>query len=233
MELVVAYIAKGLMLLTSIILYVYLFSSIIPSFIMKLRMKEENTCDRGIKKFIYPNGRCVLYETELDIRKYISSYALFTEDGYKYIKCKAVRGVSVLRYDVYAFNIDNKLIDIIGVNEVLGKDDYTEAIALPPETSYVRFVLRRADNKTISSKILADYPVARYIICAIVVAVATLIEAMIMYAIVKDIFINALRLRIELASTGSMLFAAFFISLVAAGLTVLAYRRNCKKVINK
>jgi hypothetical protein len=169
----------------------------------------------------------------LATRKYISSYALYTEDGYKYIKCKAVRGVSVLRYDVYAFDVKNKLIDIIGVSEVLGKEDYTEAIALPPETSYARFVLRRVDNKTFSNKILVNYSFIRYLICASIVAISTMIEAMITYVIVKDILINALRVRIELASMGNMIFASACISVLVAALTVLAYRRNCKKVINK
>jgi hypothetical protein len=232
-ELLIAYIAKGLTLLISIILYVYLFSAVIPNFIMRLRVKRENTRDRGIKKFVYPNGRCVLYETELSIRKFISNYALYTEDGYKYIKCKAVHGVSALRYDIYAFDVRNKLIDIIGISEVLGADDYTESVPLPPETSYVRFVLRKADDKYYSNQILLDYSSMRYVICAIVVALATALEATLMYVIVKDILINALRLKIQLSSTVNMIVAILVISLLVAGFTVLAYRRNCKKVVNR
>ena len=37
----------------------------------------------------------------------------------------------------------------------------------------------------------------------------------------------------ELASMGNMIFASACISVLVAALTVLAYRRNCKKVINK
>ena len=128
--------------ITSIVLYVYLFSVIIPKGIMRIKLKYQGTCDRGLKKFIYPNGRCVLYEPELLIRKYIPLYALYTEDGYKYLKCKATERVSYLRYDVYAFDNRNKLIDIIGVAEAIGADRYTDNVSLPPATSYVRLVVR-------------------------------------------------------------------------------------------
>lgn len=233
MELMVAYIAKGLVLVLSMVLYVYLFSAIIPKFIMKLRVKKENTRDRGLKKFIYSNGRCVLYETELSVRKYISNYALYTEDGYKYIKCLATDTVRNLSYDVYAFDNRNKLIDIIAVSEILGEERYTSSVALPPETSYVRFVLRKVDNEYSSKKVYVDYSIVRYIICASVVALATAIESAFMYKVVKDILINALRLKIELASSARMIVTVAIISLLVAGLTVLAYLRNSKKVINR
>ena len=232
-EFIVTYIAKGLLLFISMILYIYLFSSVIPNFIMKLRVKGENTCDRGLKRFTYPNGRCVLYETELGVREYVSSYALYTEDGYKYIKCKAAPYVSALRYDIYAFNVNNKLIDVIGVSEVLGKDCYTESVALPPETSYVRLVLRRADDKYYSNSLLLGYSPVRYVVCATVVALATALEGTLIYVLAKDILFNALRIKIQLASVTGMIFAIMGIALTVAGLTVLAYRRNVKKVINK
>lgn len=233
MELVVAYIAKGLVLVLSMVLYVYLFSAIIPKFIMKLSVKGENTRDRGLKKFTYSNGRCILYETELSIRKYITNYALYTEDGYKYIKCQVSDGIANLKYDVYAFDNRNKLIDIISVTETLGEERFTSSVSLPPETSYARFVLRKVDNEYSSKAIYVNYSIARYIICASIVALATAIESAFIYVVVKDILINALRLKIELSSSLRMIISTILISLVVAGLTVLAYRRNSKKVINK
>lgn len=233
MELVISYIAKALVLITSMILYVYLFSAIIPRFIMRLSCKKENTRDRGLKKFIYPNGRSVLYEPELSVRKYVSNYALYTEDGYKYIKCKTAPQVKYLKYDVYAFDNQNKLVDIINVKERLSESGYTSAVALPPETSYVRFVLRKADAEYFSNQEIAVYSPIRYCVCAGVVAFATAIEAAAIYSFVKDLLINALRLRIELSSPVGMTFMTLLISSLVAGLTILAYRRNCKKVINR
>ena len=233
MELVISYIAKAIVLFTSMALYVYLFSSIIPKFIMQLRCKKENTCDRGIKKFIYPNGRCILYETELKIRGYVSSYVLYTENGYKYLKCRTAQKINRLRYDVYAFDNKNKLIDIVEVNEVIGYNEYSNAVLLPPETSYARFVLRKADSLYASKEIVAVYPLWQYIVCASVVALATACESAIIYLLSRNLILNALRLKIALSSPILMLIFTVAISLIVAGLTVLAYRRKCKKVINR
>lgn len=241
MEVIISYIAKVLVLITSMVLYIYLFSAIIPKFIMRLKCKKENTRDRGIKKFIYDNGRCVLYEPELSVREYVSNYALYTEDGYKYIKCKTARELKSIRYDVYVFDNRNKLIDIVNVNETLKEKGYTSAVMLPPETSYVRFVLRRADAMYSSNKVIATYSPIRYCICAGVVAIATAIEATFIYSFVREIYLlatealykNGLRLQLTIIGPVGMIFMILGISLIAAGLTVLAYRRNCKKVINR
>lgn len=236
MALIISYIAKILMLIVSMVLYVYLFSAIIPRFIMKLSCKKENTRDRGIKKFKYPNGRCVLYEPEFSVRDYISNYALYTENGYKYVKCKISPGISALKYDVYAFDNQNELIDIITVLEVVGDGEFTESVLLPPETSYVRLVLRKADDYS-SNEILVHYTKKRMIICASVVAAATAIESIIIYSITKDFFENALGagryIYYYVNSSIGMTFLTLINSAIAAGLTFLAYRRNCKKVINK
>ena len=233
MTLVISYIAKAIVLFTSMALYVYLFSAIIPKFIMKLGCKKENTCDRGIKKFIYPNGRCILYEPELKIRDYISSYVLYTENGYKYLKCRTAQKINHMRYDVYAFDNKNRLIDIVAVNEVVGYNEYSNDVYLPPETSYARFVLRKADSLYASREIVAVYALWRYIVCASVVAVATAVEAAIIYVISKNIIFDALRLKMQISSPMLMLIFTVVISLITAGLTVLAYRRKCKRVINR
>ena len=235
MELVVAYIAKAVLLITSVVLYVYLFSKIIPNFIMKVGLKNKNitTRDRGLKKFIYPDGRCVLYEPELAVRRYVKSYALYTEGGYKYIRCKAADGVGNLWYDVYAFDNKNKLIDVVAVAEELSLARYTASVALPPETSYVRFVLRQADNDYSSNEILLGYSKVRYIICSVIVALSTFVESIFMYAILRDFIVNAFNLHIGLLSPFVMFFVSIGIAALVTALTVLAYFRNSKKVINR
>ena len=104
---------------------------------------------------------------------------------------------------------------------------------LPPETSYARFVLRKADSRYASNEVIAVYAIWRYIVCAAVVAMATACESMLIYVLAKDLMINALRIRIELSGLLLMMVFTVGISLLVAGLTILAYRRNCKKVINR
>lgn len=233
MNLIISYISRGLVLIISIILYVYLFSTIVPKFIMRLSCKDEATKDRGLKKFVYPRGRCVLYETEISVRKYVSNYVLYTEDGFKYLKCKTNSRLKSIKYDVYVFDNQSKLIDIIAVSETIITEGYTKTVALPPETSYIRFVLRRADAEYYSNQVIAEYSNQRYIICAGVIAAATMIESLVVYFLASDLLKNALKLRIGIIDVVGMIFMSLIISAIAAGLTVLAYRRYCKKVINK
>lgn len=235
MELVVAYVAKAVLLITSVVLYMYLFLKIIPNFIMKAGLKNKNitTYDRGLKKFIYPEGRCVLYEPELAARRYVKSYALYTEGGYKYIRCKVADGVGNLWYDVYAFDNRNKLLDVIWVAEELSLARYTASVALPPETSYVRFVLRQADNDYFSDKALLGYSKLRYVISSVIVALSTFVESMFMYVIIRDLIINAFKLEIGLLHPLIMILVSIGISAIITVFTILVYRRNSKKVINR
>lgn len=233
MNLIISYIARGIVLIISIVLYVYLFSAIIPKFIMRLSCKGDTTKDRGLKKFIYPNGRCVVYEPEISVRRFVSKYALYTEDGFKYLICKTNSKVKNISYDIYVFDNQNKLRDIIAISETLKKAGYTKAVALPPETSYIRFVLRRADSEYFSNQIIAEYSPKRYWICAVVVGLATLVEAILVYSFAGDLLTKALRLRITINSVGGMIFMSLIIAAITGGLTVLAYRRYCKKVINR
>lgn len=234
---IISDIAKIVMFVASMVLYVYLFSSIVPRFIMKLSCKKENTRDRGIKKFKYSNGRAVLYEPEFAVRDYVTNYVLYTEDGYKYIKCKVAPHVNALKYDVYAFDNRDELIDIVTVLEVVAKNEFTDSVLLPPETSYVRLVLRRVDNEYESNEILAHYSKKRTVACMVVVAVATALESMIVYSLIKDYVENSMGagsyVHEIVVKPWGMVLLTLINSAIAAGLTFLAYRRNCKKVINR
>lgn len=228
-------IAKGIVLVISLALYLKLFSSLIPGAIMRLSCKGETTRDRGIKKYIYENGRCVVYEPEVNVRKYVKKYSLYTEDGYKYLQCKISDRIHYIKYDVYAFDNRNKLLDIITVNEYVEVgDEYSSSIALPPETSYVRFVLRKVDSKYISNKVLVRYSPARYITCGIVIGLATAIETAVVYSCLKDILLllNS-RFNKYILDTSEMIVVGVIICCATVGLTLLAYHRNSKKVINR
>ena len=227
--------AKGIVLLISIILYLKLFSSIIPGIIMRLRCKGTLTKDRGIKKYIYKSGRCVVYEPDVNVRKYVKKYSLYTEDGYKYLQCELAKEISYIKYDVYAFNNKNKLIDVISVNEIVDGDaGISESVALPPETSYVRFVLRKVDEMYTCKDVYLEYSPIRYIVCGCVVGLATAVETVLIYTNLRDIM-KAIKLKLHLVilDSSEMIFAGILICCMTVALTLLAYYRNSKRVINR
>lgn len=235
-EQIILCISKAIVLLISVTLYLKLFSSIIPGFIMRVTCKKEATRDRGIKKFIYENGRCVVYEPELNIRKYVKKYALYTEDGYKYIQCKVSECVKYLRYDVYAFDNSGKLIDVINVNDTVEEGgEYTSAVALPPETSYTRLVLRKVDAQYSFNGVLLEYSSIRYALCGALIALTTAVESTIIYITLRDILVALFdrKSRYIVAATEEIIPAIIIITCLVTGLTLLAYYRNAKKVINR
>lgn len=235
LEKILLCVAKAVVLLISITLYLKLFSSVIPKLIMRLRCKGNLTKDRGIKKYIYENGRCVVYEPEINIRKYVKKYSLYTEDGYKYMQCEVDPQISYIRYDVYAFDNSNKLLDVINVNEIVDDENgYTESVALPPETSYIRFVLRKVDEKYSCKEAFLEYSPIRYALCGAIVAVATAVETAIIYTNLRDIM-KAIRLKLHLVilDTSEMIMAGVLICCITVALTLLAYYRNSKRVINR
>ena len=235
MEKILLCSAKAILVFISITLYLKLFSSTIPNLIMRLRYKGTVTRDRGVKKYVYENGRCVVYEPDINVRKYVKKYSLYTEDGYKYIQCEVAKQISYIRYDVYAFNNSNKLIDIINVNEnIEGEEGYSAPVELPPETSYVKFVLRKVDAMYSCKTSFVEYSPIRYAICGAVVALATAVETVIIYTNLKYIM-KAIRLKVDLIVLESteMIVAAIIICCITVALTLFAYYRNSKRVMSR
>lgn len=234
-EVLLLSVAKAIVFIISIILYLRLFSSLIPGSVMHLKCKGTRTKDRGIKKYIYENGRCVVYEPEINVRKYVKKYSLFTEDGYKYMQCELAQQVHYIRYDVYAFDHADKLIDVINVNENVDySSEYSQEVALPPETSYIRFVLRKVDDMYCCKKSYVGYSLASYIACGIIVGLATAVETAIVYIALRDIM-EAIRFKLDMLilDTSEMIVAGVIVCCITVTLTLLAYYRNSKKVINR
>ena len=117
--------------------YVILIGSVFPKYIMKIRLSIIESTDRGLKKYIFPSGCGVVYEPHPSVRKYVPKYALFTNDGYKYVKCLLDKEVKELTYNVVMFNNQNKIVDVIDVSEKIGTELETEPLLIHQDTSYI------------------------------------------------------------------------------------------------
>ena len=137
---------KGLIAVSAIAAAYVLIAFYLPRLIMKPIPCGRRMRDRGIKKYAYEGGRAVIYMPEIPARKYVKQYMLCTEGGAKYLRCYVNGRVRYIEYDVYVFNSKNKLIDIIGVKELLSGGDTTGAVKLPFDTAYVSLILRNADG---------------------------------------------------------------------------------------
>ena len=143
-----------LLAVIAIAIYVILISSVFPKKILKASCSENESKDRGVKKYVFPEGRGVVYMPRLAVRKYVESYVLFTHEGYKYLKCRLSMNLSELKYSVVMFNNKNEILDVINVDEHLRGGLETEAVALHHDTSYVSLVVKSADENVLNDESL-------------------------------------------------------------------------------
>ncbi len=140
MEQIIKIILLGVLGILEIMLYFILVATAAPK-ILKNYCAIRTTSDRGLKKYVYPNGRGIAYEPHPSVRKYVPHYLLFTEDGYKYVRCQLDNGVESIYYSVVMFDRHNRVIDVIDVAETKISDRESRPVMLHADTSYIALIL--------------------------------------------------------------------------------------------
>ena len=146
-ELIINTICLTVLVILEIIFYFIIAGKVLPR-IVRFRCLLSESRDRGIKKYIYPNGRGITYEPRPTIRKYMPRYVLFTNNGYKYVKCLLDTGVHSIGYTVVMFNNRNQVIDIVDVKDERILNNETEALLVHEDTSYVDISLFSVNKRT-------------------------------------------------------------------------------------
>lgn len=209
----------------SIGIYAFLVGSALPSLLLRFKCP---VTDRGLNKYIYPSGRGILYEPHPTLRKYVSSYILFVDDGVKYIRCKVTDRVDRIGYSVVVFDRRDRIIDVLQVTDVIGPAGCSRRVALPKETSYVTLLLDSVDGKQVSVGSTLTFDKMRGIIFACAVTVLTVAEAFILRATVLG---SANAFGIRLSINGAVVFiAAIAISAAGLGAMFLKKRKGGLKI---
>ena len=167
--------------LMSIAIYTFVTGSALPSLLLRFKCSVH---DRGIHKYTYPEGRGVRYEPHPDIRKYVSSYLLFVNDGAKYIKCEVASDVERIEYSAVVFDARNRIIDVVCVKDSIGAAGRSKSVMLPMETSYVSFLLSSVNGKKTENRATLTFDKVRAAIFAASVLVLTVAEAFILRGVV-------------------------------------------------
>ena len=155
-DMIFEYFALIVIFLLSMYLYVMLVARILPKIFLVPGLGAVKG-DRGIKKSVFPGGRSVAYEPKLSIRKYISQYELFSENGEKYIKCKINEKIKSLKYDVVVYDRKNTPIGTVEISETVQGGGYTAEVMLPPETSFVHLRLRSVNDVPVAENEESEY----------------------------------------------------------------------------
>lgn len=149
-DVVFGYCSLAIALIAGIYLYMLLISRILPLVLLK-PIVGGTLAERGVKKSVFPGGRSIAYEPKLSTRKYINQYVLFSENGFKYIKCRVNEKVTSLKYELVIYDRKNKAIDRLEITQG-ARDGCTDAVMLPPETSFVHLNLCEFNGTPIKEK---------------------------------------------------------------------------------
>lgn len=229
-ELIIANVARAIVFLLSSGLYIFLLTKTIPQLTLKHKSIGENTNDRGIKKYVFDEGRAVVYEPEFEFRKYVSQYMLISKNKHKFIKCRVNTNIKRIRYDVIAYDNKHKVIDVIGVDETVLGNKYSSSVLIPPETSYVSLVLRRVDKMFLSHDMRVKYSKTSMLICAALIVLATMAMGVIVNSCLKDIW----RLfTVKPITTKKAIIWSGIIGAIASLPILKAYKKKNIKVTNK
>ena len=224
MEQIIYSILLLVLLILELILFFILMVTVFPK-LLKVRCSVRKPSDRGLKKYLYPSGRGIAYEPHPSFRKYIHRYILFTNDGYKYVKCKLDESIERLNYSVVMFNRRNKVIDVIDVAEKNCLRGETQAVLLHPDTSYVAIVPDSVNDLNFDHKPLQECRVWRLSLYSLCVATLSFAQMLFLKAMLQTYdewwFHTNLMESLEMLS---FLLPAVCIGLIAGGWTFLKIR---------
>lgn len=148
LETVSALAALAIAVLAVISVYVFLVSRVLPDLLLKPLYDDASEGDRGLRRYTFEGGRAILYEPSAPYRKYLNQYILSANGNEKYIKCKFADRVNAVRYEVIAFDSNDRLIDTVCIEEHIlkEKENISSAAMLPRQTAYVKVLLRSVNG---------------------------------------------------------------------------------------
>ena len=145
---------------------------------MHNKYKIKTVKDRGIKKYkTAKDERGIVYEPDLETRKYIYQYVLTDDGKEKRLKCKIADSISYLEYDIALFDRNHKVFKVLNVCELIEEAGFTKSVELPQETSYITIILNRVDNEMMERPIRAKISVSKAIMFALLSLALSLVTA--------------------------------------------------------
>ena len=211
--------AQAIILICVSCIYVFFISTVFPAVFLKPKYNGASEGDRGLKKYLFEGGRSIVYEPSVGVKKYIKQYILTALGTERYIQCKFDPHIYSSRYEVFAFDSDDRMIDGILVEEpsLDEKRGISDPIILPMNTAYARVSVRTVNDVKIEREPLLDIPSSNTMLFTLFTVLFTVAEAFVMKAVFMDIGESLLSYASAMKDHGN-LFTLIFA--VIAGFTV-------------
>jgi hypothetical protein len=225
---VLSYIQSGITILAAIGIYIYLVASVYPWLTMRPAPRKKFPLpDRGLTRVKFPEGRGMICEPDLAVRRYVPRYALLVRDGKKYIRLQVHERVNYIRYDVLAFDRRGRLLDVLEVAERLASEGATRAVRLPAATAYARVIPRKVDGEYVGEGIVVGYSVGGTIAYAALTVVTTVLVGYLLHGEVAYLLENLT------TPLGGTLLRSALLGILTAGWMVLMHYRHAARKINR
>ena len=187
---IVVYTSWIIIAITSLILYILAVSQWLPSLLIAKRRVSGKITDRGIKKYVFPEGRGVVYEPGRTSRGYMKKYMLFCHNGKKYLRCSFDDEVRSAYFEVLIYDNQNRIIKTADIYETIGETHYSEAILLPDDASHVNLTLFKINGVALPKnsedvKWLKKHMLKRRLIYASLASLITFIESSFLISVIK------------------------------------------------
>ncbi len=232
-DLILTYTAKGVLTLMALYIYFRLVCSVYPYLTVRMLWKGGKHAEiRGIRRVVFPEGRAVVYLPTLEVRKYIYKYAIFVQNGNKFLRCRINPKIDYMRYDVISLDVNGKLLDVVSVREHIKTQGDTLPVSLPSRTAYAYVVPRKVDGMYASTERVIRYSVKGMWLFVGLCAVTTVIMSAILYNLISSLILMAFPWFVPVGL--QQLFSkAVLYSGLSAALVLLAYYIHSVRVINK
>lgn len=151
--------------------FLLLAGYVLPKLLFRARYDVQDSNDRGIKKIDGDGGQSLVFEPQLETRKYIKSYALIDRDGKRVLVCKLNGKISYIDYDVIVFADGEKAHRVFNVKDAVDGNEYTKVVELPANTEYVSIMINEADGEVIKHKVVKSISTKRMVLFILLSAV--------------------------------------------------------------
>ena len=185
---IIAYVLSAILFVLSLILYVFCTSCLIPRIFIRPSYSSNNVCDRGVKKYLFEDGRAIVYEPKQDVRQYINQYILSECNGKRGLQCKLDESIKKISYRILTFDAYDNALGAFEVTERGIKDEITQSVDLPYDTVYVSIEVKSINGKKIVSESDINYSATRLLAFVGITVILTVVEAFITKAFVSKTF---------------------------------------------
>lgn len=232
-EIIMSYVVKTVFVALSLFLYVFLIACVFPKLFLCPSYKTVRVRDRGLKKYVFDQGRAIAYEPAPSMRKYISQYILSENCGEKFIKCKVDDRIDSLRYDVVVFGADDKVLDTVEVYEAINGKGITRAAALPLSTAYVSVCVREVNGVHVTEDATASFSAIKVALFFILTACCTVAMALMLNSLILYFADLLLRYTARYGAVGNTftLLSSLVLSVLYCSVVWICHRTKDTKIV--